>query len=58
MVACEEKPEDMKSAELELKVFNIEYAYKMGLLEMSYVLRLVKIIYGANDVSQDTHSIR
>lgn len=50
MVTCEKTEQEMTSDELNLKLSNIESAYKLGLLKMSDVVRLIKDAYGAKDV--------
>lgn len=50
MVACEETQQEMTSDELNLKLSNIQYAYRLGLLKMEDAVRLIKDAYGAKDV--------
>jgi hypothetical protein len=58
MVTREETEQEMTSDELNQKLSNIESAYKLGLLKMSEVVRLIKDAYGAKHVQKHPHSIR
>lgn len=40
-MACEEKKQEMMQVEADLKIFNIKYAYGMGLIREKDLARLI-----------------